>query len=91
MYSMFSLCSNLENINVSSFDTKNVTNMNFMFFNCYNLINIDLSSFDTKNVTNMNEMFTCCFKLNTVKINNCESNMKLKKELVNCKINIINK
>ena len=50
---MFWNCKKLENIDLSSFDTKNVTNMNGMFYGCKNLNRLDLSSFDTKNVTNM--------------------------------------
>ena len=60
MSSMFSSCSNLTSLNLSSFDTSNVTNMNNMFYKCSNLISIDLSSFDTSNVTNMNNMFNSC-------------------------------
>ena len=45
---MFFGCSNLTNIDLSSFDTKNVTNMSYMLSYCSNLTNIDLSSFDTK-------------------------------------------
>jgi len=32
---MFSGCSNLTNIDLSSFDTKNVIDMSFMFDGCY--------------------------------------------------------
>jgi len=45
---MFDGCSNLTNINLSSFDTKNVTNMGSIFSGCSNLTNINLSSFNTK-------------------------------------------
>ena len=41
-------CSKLKNIDLSSFDTKNVNNMSSMFIHCSNLTNMDLSSFDTK-------------------------------------------
>ena len=36
---MFLGCKSLENINLSSFDTKNVTNMSFMFYGCKKLKN----------------------------------------------------
>ena len=42
---MFYSCSNLTNLDLSYFDTKNVFNLSL---NCYNLIKIELSSFDTK-------------------------------------------
>ena len=55
--SMFFYCKNIIDIDLSSFDTKNVTNMSHMFRQCDNLTNINLSNFDTKNVTNMAFMF----------------------------------
>ena len=61
-------CEKLKEINLSSFDTKNVTNMSFMFSSCNNLTNLDLSSFDTKNVTNMNGMFGICNNLTELKL-----------------------
>ena len=60
---MFYSCFNLINIDLSSFDTKNVTNMFCMFYGCINLINIDLYSFNTKNANNMSNMFGNCSKL----------------------------
>ena len=60
MSRMFFWCCNLNNLVISSFDTKNVNNMNGMFFECNNLNNLDLSSFDTKNVTNMSSMLCGC-------------------------------
>ena len=47
---MFSDCYNIINLDLSSFDTKNVIDMSYMFYKCYNMTNLDLSSFDTKNV-----------------------------------------
>ena len=65
---MFYRCSNLTNIDLSSFNTKNVTNMSCMFYGCSNLTNIDLSSFNTKNVTNMSGMFSYCSNLKKIRI-----------------------
>ena len=42
MSEMFRYCSNLTNLNLSSFDTKNVTNMSGMFSHCSNLTNLML-------------------------------------------------
>ena len=47
-------------LDVSNFDTSNVTNMNRMFYNTgYNSTNLtlDVSNFDTSNVTDMSNMF----------------------------------
>ena len=60
---MFSNCSCLKTIDLSEFNTKNVTNISFMF-NCFNnLENLNLGTFYTKNVTYMSCMSTYCFKL----------------------------
>ena len=60
---MFYLCSNLTNLNISSFNTKNVTDMSYMFYSCRNLTALDISSFDTKNVEDMSSMFYNCYYL----------------------------
>ena len=60
--------SNLQSIDLSSFNTQNVTNMSYMFQNCNNLINLDLSSFNTKNVTDMYYMFYGCKNLNNINL-----------------------
>ena len=63
---MFYKCSNIINIDLSSFNTKNVTNMSWMFGVCSKLTNIDLSSFNTQNVTNMMGMFDWCSNLTNI-------------------------
>jgi surface protein len=65
---MFCGCSNITSIDLSSFDTKNVTNMNNMFDKCYNLTSIDLSSFNTENVSNMSYMFSVCSNLKEINL-----------------------
>ena len=60
---MLQYCSNLTYINLSSFQTKNVTIKSYIFNDCSNLTNINLSFFDTKNVKNMTGMFNGCDKL----------------------------
>ena len=60
---MFYGCKNLNYLNLSSFNDKNVTDMSYMFYGCQNLNNINLSSFGTKNVTNMSYMFYECKNL----------------------------
>ena len=52
---MFAL-SRVKTIDLSSFDTSNVTNMERMFY-FSKATTLDLSSFDTSNVTNMEKMF----------------------------------
>ena len=43
-------CINLSNIDLSFFDTKNITNIEGKLCACENLTDIDLSSFDVENV-----------------------------------------
>ena len=62
---MFSGCNALKAIDLSKFNTKNVTDMRYMFYKC-NLENIDLSSFDTTSVTNMSYMFSGCYNLKNI-------------------------
>ena len=74
-------CKRLMYLDVSSFDTSNVTNMMFMFGGCLSLMNLDLSKFNTNNVTNMMGMFNKCISLtkldlssfNTEKVTNMMS------------------
>ncbi len=54
---------NLQSLDLTSFNTQNVTNMKGMFYKCCNLQSLDLSSFNTQNVTNMRCMFYECQKL----------------------------
>ena len=44
---MFSRCSSLKELNLSSFNTNNVTNMRHMFSECSSLTEINLSNFKT--------------------------------------------
>ena len=60
---MFYQCSNLTNLDLSNFNTQNVTNMSWMFDCCESLTNLNLSNFNTQNVTDMSAMFDCCNSL----------------------------
>lgn len=53
----------LKSLDVSNFDTNNVTDMSYMFSGITALESLDLSSFITKNVTNMSGMFDDCSSL----------------------------
>ena len=61
-------CKKLKEINLSSFDTKNVVNMSGMFCGSQNLTNLNLSSFDTKNITNMYFIFGNCKNLTNLNL-----------------------
>ena len=59
---MFYECENIISLDLSDFDTENVTNMCYMFANC-GALNLNLSNFNTENVTNMRNMFWNCYYL----------------------------
>ena len=63
MCGMFYNCNNLQCLDLSSFNTKNVTNMSCMFYDCKNLNSINLSSFNTQKVIDMKGMFYNCYSL----------------------------
>ena len=73
---MFFWCSSLTNLDLSSFNTSNVTDMSHMFSSCSSLTSLDLSNFNTANVTDMQSMFELCSSLTTT-INIINSNIKL--------------
>ena len=50
-------CSSLEKLDLSNFNTSNVTDMSSMFQNCSALKKLDLSCFNTNNVKEMKTMF----------------------------------
>ena len=60
---MFAHCESLTVLDVSGFDTGNVTNMLNMFSGCSGLTELDVSGFDTGNVTDMSDMFSDCSSL----------------------------
>ena len=60
---MFFVCPSLTNLNISNFNTENVTDMSSMFYDCRRLTSIDLIGFNTENVTNMAYMFHDCRSL----------------------------
>ena len=68
---MFSGCSSLKSIDLSSFNTTNVNDMRSMFSGCSSLQSIDLSSFNITNVIYMYFMFRNCSSLK-------KENIKLK-------------
>ena len=54
-------------LNLSSWDTAKVKNMDSMFCGCQKLISIDLTGWDTSNVEDMSHMFDGSSKLATIK------------------------
>ena len=69
-HAMFRDCSNLTQVDLSDFDTSNVTDMCFMFHNCERLKGIELNNFNTSNVTDMCSMFEYCKALAQLDLSN---------------------
>lgn len=69
-------------LDVSNFDTKDITSMGYMFYGCENLANLDVSNFDTSNVTSMVSMFYGCKGLTNLDVNNFDtSNVTTMREM----------
>ena len=64
---MFYNCNYIRYINLSFFDTKEVTSMKKMFTGCTSINSLtDISKWDTRNVVNMSFMFSCCLGLESL-------------------------
>ena len=70
MDGMFSYCSGLQTLDVTKFNTVNVTNMGGMFRKCNSLRTLDVTKFNTDKVTDMSEMFFGCSGLQTLDVSN---------------------
>ena len=71
--SMFRKCSNLTSLDLSTFNTSNVTTMTKgdgggLFYNCSKLEFLDLTNFDTSKVTNFVDMFAGCSSLTSLNL-----------------------
>ena len=75
---MFYECSLMEELNLSNFDSSNVTasvtDMGFMFNECHKLKEIKgINNFNTSKVTNMKAMFNECHELEYLDLSNFDT------------------
>ena len=63
---LFKNCYCLKTIDLSSFNSKNITSMIQMFYNCRSLESVNLKNLDTKNVIKMRSMFMHCSSLKSI-------------------------
>ena len=70
---MFSHCSSLLTLDVSTFKTEKVTNMHSMFSGCKSLPTLNLSTFNTGKVTDMAYMFSDCESLSTINVSSFDT------------------
>ena len=75
MSGMFQGCwgSNLTSLDVSNFDTSQVTDMMSMFEGCRSLTSLNVSNFDTSKVTNMSSMFEDCYILTVLDLSSFDT------------------
>ena len=67
---MFYECNHLKNIDLSNFDTEDITNISYIFYGCNELENINFTNFTTYNVTEMSHLFKGCFSLKKLDLSN---------------------
>lgn len=67
---LFYNCKYLTSIDLSGFDTSNVTNMRTMFNSCERLVFLNIPNFNTLNVLNLQSMFYNCRLLTTIDLSN---------------------
>ena len=60
---MFKECSSLIDINLTNFDTSNVTDMKFMFSECIFLKELNIMNFNFESLNDMSYMFNKCYDL----------------------------
>ena len=72
---MFQEMSSLTTLNLSNFNTSNVTNMEYMFSFMPALTTLDISNFDTSKVTTMDSMFYDMPALTTLDISNFDTSL----------------
>ena len=71
MKGMFSMCRELEYLDLSNFDTSNVVNMTTMFYKCYKLKEIKgINKFITNKVIYMSSMFKFCTEIEYLDLSN---------------------
>lgn len=70
---LFSSCQSLESLDLSGFNTENVSSMVSMFSQCSSLRSLDLSSFNTSKVIDMNLMFYMCTDLESIDLSSFDT------------------
>ena len=60
MNNVFSCCNQLLELNLSNYNTFQVTIMGYILYEYNNLKYLDLSNFDTPNIESINQMFYNC-------------------------------
>lgn len=67
---VFEGCSSLENLSLGTFDTSNVTNMNYLFNGCNKLTSLEINDWDVSKVKYFNSTFRGLSSLSTLDLSN---------------------
>ena len=67
---LFYDCKSLLFLDLSNFNSQNITNMGYMFYECKSIKSLDLSNLNTRNVTNMISMVSDCNSLISLDLSN---------------------
>jgi surface protein len=71
---LFYSCEYLTDLDLSHFNTSNMTSMIYMFQDCKELTTLNLSNFDTSKVSGtIYGLFNRCDKLHTLRLDNCSN------------------
>ena len=70
---MFAYGAKLKSINLSLFDTSNMTSIYWMFAWCESLLEVDVSSFNTSKVTQFDGVFMRCSALKSLDLTNWDT------------------
>ncbi len=70
---LFYNCPNLVSIDLSKFNTENITDMSFMFYRCTYLFNVNIPYLNTKNLTNIAGMFGFCHFIENIDLSHFET------------------
>ena len=65
---MFLNCRDIAEIDLSNFDSSQVTNLHAMFFDCSSLTNVDLSNFNSPKAKDITRLFKGCSSLTSVNL-----------------------
>ena len=72
---LFASCKSMKKVDLSKFDTKNLTFLTSMFEECENLENVIFFKSKIEKVIEMDDMFSSCLKMKNISLSNANSEM----------------
>lgn len=79
------VCLYLTKIDLSNFNTENVTNMTFMFYDCVRLVELDISNLNTNKVEDMSYMFFYCSSIESLDLRSFDTNQVTNMDYMFCR------